>query len=167
MRVKYTPEERKEARRLAQQKWYASHREQANAYSREQYYKNQTQRIEYSRKYREENPDVLIAYRKNDPDRDLRAKYKKSRDWWDQQMSKQGGVCAICAKPETALHPTKKHRTRRLAIDHAHTCCPGKRSCGECVRGLLCMACNKALRQLEMIENWSSRALAYLESHKK
>jgi hypothetical protein len=27
-------------------------------------------------------------------------------------------------------------------VDHDHTCCPGKKSCGKCIRGFLCRACN-------------------------
>ena len=80
-------------------------------------------------------------------------------------MNEQGHVCAICGQPETAVHPTGKRAARRLAIDHNHKCCSGKRSCGECVRGLLCMACNKAIRQVEMFPEWCDAALAYLAKY--
>jgi len=34
-------------------------------------------------------------------------------------------------------------------IDHNHACCPGKTSCGKCVRGLLCNRCNLLLGMVE------------------
>jgi len=43
----------------------------------------------------------------------------------------QGGRCAILGCRATG-------KTRRLAVDHDHKCCPGRTSCGKCVRGLLC-----------------------------
>lgn len=36
-----------------------------------------------------------------------------------------------------------------LVVDHDHRCCPGgSHSCGKCVRGLICRACNAAAGQL-------------------
>jgi len=33
--------------------------------------------------------------------------------------------------------------------DHDHVCCSGKKSCGKCLRGLLCHGCNTKLGALE------------------
>lgn len=51
------------------------------------------------------------------------------------------GKCDICGK-------TGEHRKGELVIDHDHVCCPEpSRSCGKCVRGLVCSGCNWALGQ--------------------
>jgi hypothetical protein len=53
-------------------------------------------------------------------------------------LSAQGGVCALCGSDDP-------RGTGRFVIDHDHGCCPGKRSCGACIRGLLCHPCNSAI----------------------
>jgi Recombination endonuclease VII len=51
-----------------------------------------------------------------------------------EMRSSQGGKCAMPHCQRT-----------NLVIDHDHSCCAGARSCGRCVRGLICYACNAAL----------------------
>lgn len=51
-------------------------------------------------------------------------------------VAAQGGSCAVCLRKE----PGGKGEWH---IDHDHDCCAGVGSCGWCVRGLLCCACNR------------------------
>lgn len=75
-----------------------------------------------------------------------------------QLFAWQGGRCYMCGEIP---------RSRRLAVDHDHKCCPGERSCGKCVRGLLCAdnewGCNHrilgAIKSLDMAQ----RIVDYLE----
>jgi Recombination endonuclease VII len=63
----------------------------------------------------------------------LKTAYQLSPEEYEKLLDSQDGVCAICKRPP---------KSRRLAVDHDHSCCPGKSTCGECVRGLLCVSCN-------------------------
>lgn len=66
----------------------------------------------------------------------LRKAYKLSEEQYGVLLERQGGLCAICKQP-----PKKN----LLHVDHDHSCCPGKQSCGKCIRGLLCVSCNSKL----------------------
>lgn len=55
---------------------------------------------------------------------------------YDAMLEAQGGGCAVCLRPPAEIS---------LAIDHDHGCCPPKKSCAKCRRGLLCTPCNRAL----------------------
>lgn len=75
------------------------------------------------------NAEVRAANRKG--------KYGLSADAFNALLASQGGQCAICR----ADNPGAKF----WAVDHDHSCCPGQTSCGRCVRGVLCGACNLGL----------------------
>lgn len=62
-------------------------------------------------------------------------KYNISADEYTALLESQGGVCAICHKPETVK--SRHGKVQNLAIDHDHI--TGK------VRGLLCFRCNTTL----------------------
>jgi hypothetical protein len=49
-----------------------------------------------------------------------------------------------------------------LAVDHDHGCCPGQRSCGKCVRGLVCRDCNAMLGLARDNADSLRRAASYL-----
>lgn len=65
----------------------------------------------------------------------LPRKYHVSPERLHDLLARQDMACAICRDPFTSP-PT---------VDHDHTCCAGKESCGRCVRGLLCRGCNSML----------------------
>ena len=82
----------------------------------------------------------------------LTYRYNITESDYDRMLLDQGGGCAICGK---------KPNHRRLHVDHDHACCPPKKSCGKCVRGLLCDYCNTRLRAMED-PVWFSAAQTYL-----
>ena len=53
-------------------------------------------------------------------------------------LEAQGGVCAICEKPERST--SRYGRIKKLAVDHDHDT--------GAVRGLLCANCNKGIGNL-------------------
>ena len=58
---------------------------------------------------------------------------------YNRMLDEQGGVCAICRKPDNSRNPGGS--ARDLAVDHCHS--TGK------IRGLLCADCNLTLGKME------------------
>jgi hypothetical protein len=125
-------------------------------------------RREYYRRWTQENREHLKAYR-----RDYRAKNRArirsnhikhrfgiTSEDYERMLVEQGGVCAICKGPSGRANGT-------YSIDHDHKCCPSnRRSCGKCVRGLLCVGCNTRLAVLEN-EEWTEKARGYLDARSR
>jgi hypothetical protein len=126
-------------------------------------------RHSYMKAWREEakkNPDYLRS-------KALRELYHTTVEWYEDQLRKQEGHCALC------FSTVQSKCGRRLSVDHDHGCCPTKHACGKCNRGLLCFNCNKKLGMLEIFMRdcvgfnitpnegtWLSKAISYL-SHWK
>lgn len=81
-------------------------------------------------------------------------KYHITEPEYQALLAKHAGMCWICvAKPATC-------------IDHDHACCPVKsKSCGRCVRGMLCAACNHRL--LNDHDEWYRRSEVYLQVYRE
>lgn len=74
----------------------------------------------------------------------LKYRYGLTPEQYDALLLAQGGGCAICKTTE----PRGKSK-EFFSVDHDHSCCPGVRSCGKCVRGLLCIRCNNSVGWFE------------------
>lgn len=110
--------------------------------------------------WKKENPDY---WKNKDPEKRKAAnskwaknKYRFTRhgttkEEYDHQVVVQMNRCAICKETVDYFH-----------IDHDHACCDG-RSCGDCLRGLLCQKCNHALGLFNDDLDILSNAIKYLE----
>jgi hypothetical protein len=87
-------------------------------------------------------------------------KFNITPQQYDEMLAKQNGGCAICGRKNNQL---KKGREDSFCVDHDHQCCAGTRSCGSCIRGLLCHACNQAIGLLKDSTKILDAAKIYLE----
>jgi hypothetical protein len=88
-------------------------------------------------------------------DHHLHYRYGLDESRFQEMLKAQNGVCAICGKPEAAVH--KNGAVKRLAVDHDHLT--------DVVRGLLCWRCNKAIGLLFDNTTILENALTYLRKH--
>lgn len=79
----------------------------------------------------------------------LRTEYGLSVAEYEKMVESQGGVCAICSKPDPKFS--------NLAVDHCHS--TGK------IRGLLCRLCNTGIGALGDNVDGLLRALDYLKKY--
>jgi len=76
-------------------------------------------------------------YRRKRLSAQYKAKYGISLDERDALLAEQGGKCAACATADPG--------PKGWMTDHDHACCPMPETCGQCIRGIVCMPCNLAL----------------------
>lgn len=80
----------------------------------------------------------------------LRHKYKMTPAQYDAMWEAQGRGCYLCGSD---VNPE---------IDHDHRCCPGEKTCGNCIRGILCRTCNTVLGRISDSIEWLRKAELYL-----
>lgn len=137
-----------EAHRAWRRDYYETNREKILATQREYAARNADKVRAKAREYRELNPEVLRWS-------GIRSRYGITKERYEAIWLAQGERCPICLSSET----------EGLHIDHDHSCCPGKKSCGSCVRGLLCSSCNLLLGHAKDNRATLKAAVAYLSSY--
>lgn len=71
-----------------------------------------------------------------------RSRFNLTPERYERMFLECGGRC-ICGEAFAPGRNTCPH------LDHDHKCCPTIRSCGRCLRGLLCPRCNRVLGSLK------------------
>lgn len=128
---------------------HETRRDEINAQKRARYAASPDTHRARSRAYAKERPDQMR-------DKGLQRFYGLTLAEYEAMFAAQGGLCAICQRPETM---TQKGKLKALSVDHDHET--------GAVRGLLCSACNRALGFLGDDLHRVSEAAAYLARHKR
>ena len=69
-------------------------------------------------------------------------KFGITLEQYNEMREEQNYSCKICQRHESEFAVS-------MAVDHDHSCCSErKRSCGKCIRGLLCSNCNRGIGHL-------------------
>jgi len=114
--------------------------------------------------WRDRNRDRVQAHRirwkKDNPLSEkrygIRSRFNITDDEYLRLFEAQDYRCGICS---VAVEPY----SRDAHVDHAHSCCPDKdRSCGSCVRGILCASCNLGIGKFRDDPELLIGAAAYL-----
>lgn len=127
----------------------------------------------YNADYRATHVDQIAASREERRDYRwavaLKSQFNLTPEQYWTMFDEQDGKCAACGEPERTIYrnpTTGESRVRvRLCVDHDHSCCSGKRSCGKCVRQLLCHPCNVAAGLLGDSSERVERLAKYLRNH--
>ena len=85
----------------------------------------------------------------------LKMKYHLTSDAISVMLAAQDNRCACC---NDTLSPG-----RGTHIDHDHSCCPTYKTCGKCIRGLVCEPCNSMLGKAKDDPERLRAGIAYLE----
>lgn len=136
-----TDDERRQVKAERWRRWIEKNGDRHKANQRRWNEENREHRREYQK-----------AYHARNRRRQRLARYGLTEVEYDAAVAAQGGACAVCRRvPDYELIP-----------DHDHSCCPGDRACGRCIRGLLCQGCNAGIGYLGDTVEAVERALDYL-----
>jgi hypothetical protein len=106
------------------------------ATARADYKANPEKEAARKRAWQKANPEKVNANVRAWQKANRAYRYNLTNEEYQELLEAQNNSCKICLKSFTDKAPH---------VDHDHVCCPGKKSCGKCIRGLLCGNCNKML----------------------
>ena len=100
---------------------------------------------------------AMRVWQKEHPDRISRGDLDKvwyrhgiSAETLSELFAKYDGKCWICLDSKAEV------------VDHDHNCCSGNRTCGKCIRGVLCKSCNTGVGMFYDSPDKLMRAVSYL-----
>ena len=145
----------------------------SNRATKEHYEKNKERYNKNSKAWKKNNPDKVKEWIENNSDywkewekknpdkaKERTARqYGMTREDYNNLLAQQNNRCAICRE--------ESKDGKALSVDHDHSCCPGKKSCGKCVRQLLCSGCNWMLGNAKDNPEILKAAQKYLERHSR
>ena len=85
-----------------------------------------------------------------------KSRYGVTEEKYQELLTTQDNSCAVCKASFDEVKP---------CIDHDHNCCPGSKSCGKCVRGILCPSCLTLASLMETKFKYSNDLFNYLYMH--
>lgn len=121
-----------EAIRREKARHYAAHREQIKGRVRAWQTANAAEISARRSEDRVKNPEYYRV-------QDLRLKHGMRPQDWAALHEAQAGLCYLCGGGLDMA------RSKAIAVDHDHKCCPASKSCMVCRRGLACSSCNLAI----------------------
>lgn len=84
-------------------------------------------------------------------------RYGITEEQYDNLIAEQDNACAVCR--------TEFTDSVRASVDHDHNCCAGTKSCGKCIRGLLCLHCLTMASYVETRFKYMDEMFVYLHHH--
>lgn len=131
--------------RVANRNYYERHKEEEKARTT----KWRKDNWAWWQNYCEENKDKRAAASR-------KHYYGITKEQFDEKMASQDSKCAIC-----------RRELERPDLDHSHACCPSKKSCGKCIRGILCRPCNTLIGLAQESIEVLSNAIQYLKGYQQ
>jgi len=175
----------KDCHRKIKKTWNATHPENILADKKRLYAANPEPALRRAKKWQQDNPERYKArmgkwYAENggvlkesmrldrlaNPEKyreyELKKKFGITLEEFERRLNEQGKKCASCGTTD----PKGPHK--QWATDHDHECCPNrKKTCGKCIRGILCNACNIMLGISRDNPETLRQCAAYLERFPK